>query len=36
MHDGVGYKSTIACLPSVIRHFRSGGYTFSTLKNGIE
>lgn len=31
MHDGVGYKATIACLPFLIRHFRTEGYSFRTL-----
>ena len=31
MHDGVGYKETIKCLPSVIKHFREKGFAFCTL-----
>ena len=31
MHDGVGYKATIQCLPRVIKHFKDIGYTFRTL-----
>ena len=31
MHDGVGYKETIKCLPAVIGYFREGGYRFCTL-----
>ena len=31
MHDGVGYKETIRCLPSVIKHFREKGFAFCTL-----
>lgn len=31
MHDGVKYKSTIRCLPRLIRYFRKEGYIFKTL-----
>lgn len=31
MHDGVGYRETIQCLPDVIDYFRECGYIFSTL-----
>lgn len=31
MHDGVGYKETIRCLPSVIEYFRERGFVFCTL-----
>ncbi len=28
MHDGVGYKETVRCLPKLIRHYKNAGYTF--------
>ena len=31
MHDGVGYKATVQCLPMVIRHFKKEGFNFQTL-----
>ena len=31
MHDGVGYKETIKCLPSVIEYFREKEFAFCTL-----
>ena len=31
MHDGVGYKATIQCLHSVIKHFKAEGYSFNVL-----
>ena len=31
LHDGVGYKATIECLPAVIDHFRENGFIFCTL-----
>lgn len=31
MHDGVGYKSTIACLPNVIDYFLNKNYIFDVL-----
>ncbi len=31
LHDGVGYKATIACLPRLIDFFRSNGYTFKAF-----
>ena len=31
MHDGVGYKGTVQCLPSVIGYFRKKGYLFCTF-----
>ena len=31
LHDGVGYKATIRCLPKLIRYYRSQNYFFETL-----
>lgn len=31
LHDGVGYRETIKCLPAIIDYFREKGYRFETL-----
>ena len=31
LHDGVGYRETIAALPRIIDYFRGRGYRFRTL-----
>ena len=31
LHDGVGYRETVKCLPKLIRHYKKAGFSFEKL-----